>query len=47
MFRDKILEEPIEIKDGYVRIPQGPGLGITLNEEGITKYRIKEIAPRI
>ena len=47
MFRDKILKEPIEIKDGYVMIPQGPGLGITLNEEGITKYRIKEIAPRI
>jgi L-alanine-DL-glutamate epimerase-like enolase superfamily enzyme len=46
MFREKILKEPIEIKDGYVIIPQGPGLGITLNEEEIAKYRVKEIAPR-
>jgi len=46
MFCEKILKEPIEIKDGYVMIPQGPGLGITLNEEGIAKYRVKETAPR-
>ena len=46
MFGDKILKDPIEIKDGYVKIPQGPGLGITLNEEGITKYRVTEPAPR-
>jgi L-alanine-DL-glutamate epimerase-like enolase superfamily enzyme len=47
MFREKILIEPIEIKNGYVMIPQGPGLGITLNQQEIAKYRVKDITPRI
>jgi L-alanine-DL-glutamate epimerase-like enolase superfamily enzyme len=46
MFGEKILQNPIEIKDGYVTIPNDPGLGITLNEEGITRYRVKESALR-
>ena len=34
-----ILEEPILIdKDGYVQVPQKPGLGIELNEETLAKY---------
>lgn len=44
MFTDKILKEPITFKDGEVIIPQGPGLGIELDEEKIAKYRIK-VAP--
>ena len=31
--RDRIIKEPIQIdKDGYVQIPQGPGLGVELNQ---------------
>ncbi|MEM2926551.1 MAG: mandelate racemase/muconate lactonizing enzyme family protein [Candidatus Bathyarchaeia archaeon] len=34
-----ILKEPITIdKDGYVKIPEEPGIGIELNEEFISKY---------
>jgi L-alanine-DL-glutamate epimerase-like enolase superfamily enzyme len=29
---------PVE-EDGCVLVPQGPGLGVTLNEETIEKYR--------
>ena len=32
-------EFPIEA-DGRVRVPQGPGLGVTLNEETVAKYRV-------
>jgi L-alanine-DL-glutamate epimerase-like enolase superfamily enzyme len=37
--RDAILTEPIRIeKDGYISIPQKPGLGVEVNEEVIKKY---------
>jgi len=26
-------------EDGYVTVPQRPGLGVTLNEETIERYR--------
>jgi len=40
--RDSILMEPIGIeKDGYIRIPQKPGLGVELNERNIEKFTIK------
>ena len=37
--RDVILSEPIEVgQDGYVNLPKGPGLGVTLDEEVLSKY---------
>ena len=34
-----LLREPIVAVDGFVRVPQGPGLGIALNEDTIERYR--------
>jgi L-alanine-DL-glutamate epimerase-like enolase superfamily enzyme len=37
--RDFIFKEPIRIDaEGYVRLPDGPGLGIELDEEKLAKY---------
>jgi L-alanine-DL-glutamate epimerase-like enolase superfamily enzyme len=37
--RDRILKEPIVMrKDGYVYIPDKPGLGVELDEEAVAKY---------
>jgi D-galactarolactone cycloisomerase len=37
--RDFIFAEPLSIdSEGYVRVPQGPGLGIALDEEKLKKY---------
>jgi len=37
--RDCLLEEPILIDDeGYVEVPQGPGIGVELDEENVRKY---------
>jgi L-alanine-DL-glutamate epimerase-like enolase superfamily enzyme len=37
--RDSILMDPIEIgKDGYLEIPQKPGLGVELNEKNVEKF---------
>jgi len=35
-----LLKEPIEIKDGYISIPEKPGLGIELNEDVLEKYEL-------
>ncbi|HTE20176.1 MAG TPA: enolase C-terminal domain-like protein, partial [Armatimonadota bacterium] len=31
------LKEPFQLKDGYVDLPQGPGLGIELDEEALAE----------
>ncbi len=36
----ELCENPIEMKDGYIDVPQGPGLGIEINEATIEKYRV-------
>ena len=40
--KSELLVEPIKLKDGYLIVPEGPGLGIELNEEAIAKYPFKE-----
>jgi L-alanine-DL-glutamate epimerase-like enolase superfamily enzyme len=35
---DEILKEKLEIKDGYLKVPDGYGLGISINEKIIKKY---------
>ena len=37
--RKEMLERDFEVVDGYVAVPEGPGLGITLNDEAIERYR--------
>jgi L-alanine-DL-glutamate epimerase-like enolase superfamily enzyme len=39
MWFDLPVEQP-RIKDGYMELPAGPGLGIQLNEDTIAKYRV-------
>ena len=33
-----LLTEPIRARDGVVAVPSGPGLGVALNEEVLTRY---------
>jgi len=40
--RTDLFEEPIAIAaDGTVRMPDRPGLGVTLNQETIDRYRME------
>jgi L-rhamnonate dehydratase len=32
--------KPLQMKDGFVSVPQGPGLGVEVNEAAIEKYRV-------
>jgi len=38
--RRDLLVEPFRVLDGYVAVPEKPGLGIEVNPEVITKYRV-------
>ena len=39
-FRDYLVNEPILHKQGFVNVPEGPGLGFTINEKIIERYRM-------
>jgi L-alanine-DL-glutamate epimerase-like enolase superfamily enzyme len=36
--REELLEEPLSLQDGYLRLPAVPGLGVRLTDEIIEKY---------
>ncbi len=36
---DDLLAEPLVIEDGQLRVRQGPGLGIAIDEDKLTRYR--------
>ena len=36
----EICREPMRMKDGYVAVPQRPGLGVEVDESAIEKYRV-------
>jgi galactonate dehydratase len=37
-WRDEVLDNPVVVKDGYVDIPDRPGLGIEVNEQAAAKH---------
>ncbi|WP_339105959.1 mandelate racemase/muconate lactonizing enzyme family protein [Haloterrigena salinisoli] len=37
---EHIIEEPFDLSDGTLPIPEAPGLGITVDESNVEKYRI-------
>jgi len=44
--RSELFEEPIAVgPDGTVRLPERPGLGVTLNQATIDRYRVERHTP--
>ncbi len=39
-FRQAILQTPIDCDNGYVQVPTGAGLGIAIDMDTVTKYRV-------
>jgi mandelate racemase len=37
---DLIVEEPLRVKDGWVQVPERPGVGIKWNEEAVRRYQV-------
>ena len=36
--RDELLEVPFTLEDGALTVPQGPGLGVTVNEAKLEEF---------
>jgi L-alanine-DL-glutamate epimerase-like enolase superfamily enzyme len=41
LWEDDLLREPLEVKDGYIRVPEKPGLGIEVDEEALERHRVE------
>jgi muconate cycloisomerase len=39
-YTDDIIQTPFEYKEGRLRVPGGPGLGVELDEERVSRYRV-------
>ena len=39
-YEDELLREPLAIHGGEARVPEGPGLGVELNEEKVERYAV-------
>ena len=39
-YEHDLLAVPMEFRDGAMRAPSGPGLGVELNEEMVARYRV-------
>ena len=40
LFRTDLLAEPLLVRDGFMQIPRGPGLGIRVDENMLRRYQI-------
>ena len=40
LYEHNLLSERIEVLGGYARVPEEPGLGVTVDEEALEKYRV-------
>ena len=38
--RDQLTREQFPVVEGLVQVPDAPGLGVTLNEETVARYRV-------
>lgn len=50
-YADDLLVEPLAIKNGCIKVPEAPGLGITIDEAALMRYRMappyEHPAPRL
>ncbi len=41
---DEISVGPFNVEDGYISLPEGPGLGVEINEEALSSYPYRDFA---
>ncbi len=39
-YRDDLIAQPLSFADGCVAVPDGPGMGVTVDEAKVAKYRV-------
>ena len=43
IYSDDLITEPLQVERGYVRVPQGPGLGVEVDEGALEKHRLDSL----
>ena len=41
LYEDDLIVEEFKFKDGEVEVPKEPGLGVTVDDEALEKYRVR------
>lgn len=41
IYSDDLLAEPLQISNGGVRVPEGPGLGVSIDESALDRFRMQ------
>jgi len=41
IWESQLLARPIELRGGFMRVPEAPGLGIELDEDALARYRVE------
>lgn len=39
-FRHAVVKDPLDVVDGWIGLPTGPGLGIEIDEKAVAKFRV-------
>ena len=39
-YSDSLLTKPLTVNGGYLQVPDGPGLGVEVNDEALTRYKM-------
>ena len=45
-FGREIAASPFEVVDGYIKVPEAPGLGIELDEDALARHPYRQLPPR-
>lgn len=45
IYSDDLLAQPLEVRDGYIRVPDAPGLGVQVDEAALERLRLPEGTP--
>lgn len=40
VLEDDLMQEPFQMKDGFYEVPTAPGLGVSLDEDAVDRYRV-------
>jgi len=39
-YSDSLLTKPLTMRGGYLQVPDGPGLGVEVNEDALSRYKV-------
>ncbi len=45
-FGREIARDPFKVENGYIKVPDAPGLGIELDEQALARFPYRQFAPR-